>query len=530
MTTLTVKQNNASLAKNKASGQRINGSIVFGLQASAAIFAILNIGCMAGRGLTPASKSLVALKPAATTLSSKLDPETYGSNGDNSDAVQGNHTVMRASYQESQAGLVGGPVTIATPTGTVNGSEISALAMTLSDFESLALNSNPTIQQLAASTRKAAGFKTQVGLRANPTVGYQGMQIADKGTDQHAAFVEQQIITGGKLGLNQRVLNEAIRAQSWELEAQKFRIQTDIRIKFYEALSAQERIKLVTQFQEVTTKGLNVAELRKKAKEGSQVEVLQAKIQQNNVELARQQAEIAFSTAWRELAALAGNPQLAPAALVGSFDDLPQPMDWTNIQLSLLSDSPEYKAATSRVQQARANINRQDVQAIPNLTVQLAGGVDNGTNSGMLNLQVGAPIPVFNKNQGNIAAAQADYCRALLEVKRIENSIQMRLAAVSRDFDSSLAAVTKYSTEILPSAKQTLEMAEIAYKAGEFSFLEVLTVRRTYIESNLQYLSAQTQLAQADAKIKGFVLTGGLDATVDLSGDDSLRGLTMSQQ
>ena len=146
MTTSTAKQNNATLAKNKSSGQRINDSMVFWLQALAAIFAILNIGCMTGRDLTPVSKSLVALKPAAATLSSKLDPGKYGSNGDNSDAVQGNHTVMRASYQESQEGLVGGPVTIATPTGTVNGSEISALAMTLSDFESLALNSNPTIQ------------------------------------------------------------------------------------------------------------------------------------------------------------------------------------------------------------------------------------------------------------------------------------------------------------------------------------------------------------------------------------------------
>ncbi len=530
MTMSTAKQNRTTLAINKASVQRINGRIAFGFQASTLIFAILNSGCMAGRDLTPTNNSLVTLQPTTTMLSTIVDSEKYIANGVKSDAVQREQVVMRASYQEVEENRLGGPVTIATPTDTLDGSKISAVAMSISEFESLALSNNPTIQQLAASTRKAAGFKTQVGLRANPTVGYQGAQIADKGTDQHLSFIEQQIITGGKLKLNQRVLNEAIRAQLWELESQKFRIQTDIRVKFYEALSAQERIKLVTRFQEVTTKGLEIAELRKKAKEGSQVEVLQAKIQQNNVELARQQAEIAFSTSWRELAALAGNPQLVPAALIGSFDDLPQSMDWTNIQLSLLSDSPEYKAAISRVQQARANINRQDVQAIPNLTVQLAGGVDNGTNSGIMNLQVGAPIPVFNKNQGNIAAAQADYCRALMDVKRIENSIQMRLAAVSRDFDSSLAAVTKYRTEILPSAKQTLEMAEAAYKAGEFSFIEVLIVRRTFFESNLQYLSAQTQLAQADAKVKGFVLTGGLDATVDLSGDDSLRGLTLSQQ
>jgi cobalt-zinc-cadmium efflux system outer membrane protein len=402
--------------------------------------------------------------------------------------------------------------------------------MSIDDFESLALANNPAIRELAASIQKVAGFRTQVGLRANPMVGYQGMQLADKGTDQHTAFIEQQFITGGKLALNQRVLSETLRAQLWELEAQKYRIQTDIRVKFYDVYSAQERIKLITQFQEVAAKGLEVAELRNQAKEGSLVEVLQARIQLHGIELARQQAEITFSAAWTELAALTGIPQLPRTQLVGSLDTSVTQIDWENTRVCLLQESPEFKAASTRVQRARANIERQNVQAIPNVTAQLAAGVDYGTNSSLMNLQIGAPIPVHNKNQGNIAAAQADLIRALAEVQRIENSIQSRLAAVSRDYDSARAAVSKYANDILPSARQTLDMAEAAYRAGEFSFVEVLTVRRTFFESNLQFLLAQTQLAQADAKVAGFVLTGGLDATTDLSGDDSLRGLTLSQQ
>lgn len=496
--------------------------------------AFLSSGCTTGRNHVPAVNSLASLHSQARVHSSKLAASEPVSSKPVSSEPAMSEPVMSdvslASNIASEDDSSNALVKIASPPQRLEGPEVPVASMSLLDFESLAMSNNPTIQQLAASTRKAAGFKAQVGLQANPTVGYQAMQLADRGTDQHTAFVEQQIITGDKLALNQSVLNEAIRAQSWELEAQKFRIHTDIQVKFYEAFAAQEQIRLVSQFQQVASKGLELAELRKKAKEGSQVEVLQAKIQLNNVELALQQAKIAFSTAWRELAALAGSPHMAPTALVGSFDELTQSVDWSNTQMTILEESPEYKAAIARVQQAWANVRRQDVQAIPNWTVQMAAGVDNGTNSGMLNLQVGAPIPVFNKNQGNIAAAHADYCRALAEVKRIEHSIQMRLAAVSRDYDSSLAAVTKYKTEILPSAKQTLEMAEAAYRAGEFSILEVLTVRRTYFESNLQYLSAQTQLAQANAKVKGFVLTGGLDPTVDLSGDDSLRGLTLSQQ
>jgi cobalt-zinc-cadmium efflux system outer membrane protein len=73
-------------------------------------------------------------------------------------------------------------------------------------------------------------------------------------------------------------------------------------------------------------------------------------------------------------------------------------------------------------------------------------------------------------------------------------------------------------------------LAEVAYKAGETSFVQVLVSRRTYFDSNLQYVLAQSQLAQAKSKVDGYVLTGALDAVIDQSGDDSLRGLTFSQQ
>lgn len=402
--------------------------------------------------------------------------------------------------------------------------------MTLADFESFALANNPTIRQLAATTQKAAGFRQQVGLKANPVIGYDAAQLADEGTDQHTAFISQEFVTGGKLELNRRVLNEALRAQLFELEAQQQRVRTDINIAFYAALAAQQRVALTTDFQSVGSKGFELAEIRKRAQEASQIEVLQAKIQMNQVDLAKQQAEVNYAAAWRELAALAGNPSLAPVPLVGSFDGEIQAVDWNATRSIMLSGSPEYMAAQTRVQQARANLERQGVQAIPNVNVTMASGIDNSTHSGLINLQVGVPIPVFNKNQGNIAAARAEYCRAMMEVSRIENSIQQRLAVVSNTFDSSLAAVNKYEDEILPSARETLSLAEDAYRAGEFSFLEVLIVRRTYFESNIQYLEAQVQLAQANAQVNGYVLTGGLDATVDLSGDDSLRGQTFSQE
>ncbi|WP_442508173.1 TolC family protein [Novipirellula sp. SH528] len=402
--------------------------------------------------------------------------------------------------------------------------------MTLADFEALALGNNPTIQGLVATTQKAAGFRTQVGLRANPTVGYQGMQLADEGTDQHSVYISQTLITADKLNLNRRVQNEALRAQLFQLEAQKYRIATDIRVKFYDALAAQRRIKLISDFQSVADKGLELAELRKEALEGSQLDVVQAKVQKNEIDLSLQQAEIRYAAAWRELVALAGTPHMQPISIQGELPQTETLLDWSDVATTMVASSPEYHAAQTRISQARANIDRQCVQPIPNLDFQLAAGHDNGTGSGMINIQVGAPIPVFNRNQGNIAAARAELVRACQDALRIENAIKARLAAVSQDYDSSLAAVSKYSNDILPNAADGLKLAETAYKAGETSFVQVLVARRTYYDTNLQFIASQAQLAQARARVDGYVLSGALDAMVDDSGDDGLRGLTFSQQ
>lgn len=84
-------------------------------------------------------------------------------------------------------------------------------SLSISDIEAIADNNNPTLQQIAAASQAAAGYRLQVGLCPNPTIGYQGVQLADKSTDQHTVFVEQEFVTRNKLASNQRVLNEAVR-------------------------------------------------------------------------------------------------------------------------------------------------------------------------------------------------------------------------------------------------------------------------------------------------------------------------------
>ena len=192
--------------------------------------------------------------------------------------------------------------------------------------------------------------------------------------------------------------------------------------------------------------------------------------------------------------------------------------------------SPLLAAAQARVDSARSNLQRQGVQPIQNVTAQLGAGHDNGTGQGFINLQLSIPVPVHNRNQGNIQAAHAEYCEATQNVARIRMSIRHDLARVMGEYQVADATVRRYEENILPKAQETLQLMQEARDAGEFDFLRVLTARRAYFDANLKYVVALGQLAQANAKIDGLLLTGGLSDVASYEGNDGLRGQALSGQ
>ena len=495
--------------------------------------ACMAVGCSGlERHIRPSEQATVYASPSLQSDAVSQSKTGIDTPLDQNHALR-SQPVSQAAYahQSSQASGVVEPASVdVVMVDPVTSNEAIADGATLEELLSLAFANNPAIKELAATTQIAAGYRTQVGLYANPMLGYQGQQLADAGTDQHLLFVQQQIITGDKRALNRAVLNEAVRAQVQELEAQKLRVATDIKTAYYDSLRIQEQLASIDQFFGLLKQGVDAAEKRIQAGEGSRIDLLQTQVQLKQLELDRRQLSASLSARLREIVALAGMPNIQLQAVAGELPKLPANQDWKAVEDGLVATSPEYAAAQARIRQASAAIRRQESQPLPNLNVQFGAGVDNSTDSGMMNVQVGAPIPVFNKNQGNIAAARAEYCRAVQEAQRIDNAIRARLAIASGDYARAAEAVDMYLSELLPAAQETLDLAEGAYRAGEQDFIQLLVTRRTYFDTNLAYIAARAQLATAQAQIDGYLLTGALNAVINNSGDDSLRGLTLDQE
>jgi outer membrane protein TolC len=188
-------------------------------------------------------------------------------------------------------------------------------------------------------------------------------------------------------------------------------------------------------------------------------------------------------------------------------------MRWEDALSRVLSESPELAAAAAEVQAARWATRRARVEWIPNVGIQATLQHDNASRDDVAGVQVALPLPLFNRNQGNIVATDAQLVAAQRNLERVRLSLQNRLAEVFRRYVSAGQQVEKYRGTILPDAKETLDLVASGYQQGEFSYLHLLTGQRTYFESNLAYLESLSQLKSAHAQIEGLLLNESLDGS-----------------
>ncbi|MFO0903388.1 MAG: TolC family protein [Pirellulales bacterium] len=393
------------------------------------------------------------------------------------------------------------------PSATVNG-------LTLDDIEQLTLENHPGIAELAARVEAARGFWLQAGLAPNPLVGYSGQQIGSRGlAEQDGVVVQQEIVRGGKLRLSRAVAEQEIQRVEMEFSTEQMRALTVARKAYYDAMVAQKRAQFNDQLVEIGARGVQVAESLLKAKEIGRTDLLQARIVADQARILQTNSRNRVIATWRSLAASTGVPELPPQPLNASLNALDRTYDWDETIQRLLGSSPELATAIATAERARATIDRARVEYVPNLTIQGIVQRDAAIRSTDGALQVTMPIPVFNRNQGNVRAAESELIAAENAIRRVENSLQSRLAPVYERYANAKQQVEKYETEILPNAQETLDLAQAGFQAGEIGYLNLLTAQRTFYEMNVAHLDALRDLWNAIWDMEG-LLTDSTSTTI----------------
>jgi outer membrane protein, heavy metal efflux system len=318
-------------------------------------------------------------------------------------------------------------------------------------------------------------------------------------------------VTAGKLKKNRAIEAWDMQRLSWDAEAQRMRVLNDLKIRYYELLGAQQAVALSQDLVRIATEGYETTDRLSRAQQASRKDLLQAKVQMNTVRLNLREAEHRYDSAWSALAVLVGVPDLERAPVVGILAEETPDLDWDECWTQLEAQSPQLQAALARVQFAWSELARESVEAIPNLNVQVVAERDRATNSSTVSTLLSVPVPVFNRNQGNIHRANAEIRQANAEFERVRLVLEDLLNDAFRRYKIARDQVASLRGEIVPDAQETLQLTTQGYKQGEFGILEVLAARQTYFESSLAYVEALTELQKVTTEIQGLQLTGGLN-------------------
>jgi cobalt-zinc-cadmium efflux system outer membrane protein len=387
-------------------------------------------------------------------------------------------------------------------------------ALTLDALEAMAAENHPALKQSAMFVRAAQGKYVQEGLYPNPVLGYQADEMGDEHhSGKQGAFLSQEIVTAGKLRLGQSVASHEVAQRGHELSAQRQRVLNDVRIAFYDVLLSQRAVDVLQQLCAIGDQNFKIAEQLYEAKEASRVDSLGARIEANSARLRLQTAKNRYERAWRKLATSVGNASLPKTPVAGDFEAGLSELSWESSLQAILSGSPELARARSGVQKARCAVSQQFAQRTPNVTMRAGAAHDNATGDNIANVEVGLPLPLFNRNQGNIAKAQAELVASQNEVERVELDLRDRLASVFQVYSDARQQVESYRASILPDAKMSLDLMRKSYEHGETNYVALLTAQRTYFYANLAYLESLGRLRSSTIVLEGFLLDGAIKGT-----------------
>lgn len=398
----------------------------------------------------------------------------------------------------------------------------SVAPVTLDRLEQMALANNPTLGEAKAEVDAAAGRTRQAGLWPNPTIGYTGEEIrgGSYGGGQQGAFVEQRVILGGKLGLDRKVAAEEGKQTEEQAGAQQLRVRNSVRIAFYRALAAQEMVDVRRKLAQLAQDAIATTRQLQNVGQADQPDLLEAQVEADEADLAAVTAEQQEQSAWRMLAAVVGKPDLPLAPLAGNLEEFPQ-LDLDQVMQTILRDSPAVKIAQLDAERADASLARAHREVVPDLHVR-AGYLDNleqleATSPVAVGseafAEVGVDVPLFNRNQGNIAAAKADRERATLEVQRVSLALQQAAAPALQDYASARAAAERYKKQTLPEATHAYALYLQRYREGSAAYPQVLIAQRTVFQLQTSYVAALESAWVSATELQGLLLTGGLDAT-----------------
>ena len=394
----------------------------------------------------------------------------------------------------------------------VNQADTAALAepaqvLTMEAAIRLALERNPTLRVARREIEAADAQILQGSLRPNPEFVYLAEDTRSV-TRTSTAQLDVPIEMGGKRRARVDAATRNKNAAVSELTARQLQIRSSTMAAFFDVVAAQELTALTRDTLVLATRASDIAGKRVTAGKISPVEEIKARVAEAGVRLSLTQAESELRNARRRLSNFWGNPSPRFTEVVSQSDRMPD-LPTRDVIQSRLAISPVLERALQEVERRKSLVTVEQTKTVPDITFSLGMKRREDVARDQIMVGLSIPLPVFNRNQGNLLEALKREDKARDELAAIKLSLYGDALQILERISARREETELLQKSLLPGAKWAYEAATIGFENGKFSFLEVLDAQRTYFSAKSQYLTALSALYTAITDLES--LLGGVE-------------------
>lgn len=402
----------------------------------------------------------------------------------------------------------------------------STLAQSVSDTEGksfdelaqLALEHSKELQAAREAVRQAEARMEQSRLRPNPSLDVSKKTdaiFAGEGDGGFSVALAQPIELGGKRMNRIRVAEVEIEMSKAEVaDAERQRVGR-LRSAFVQALAASTRLQLFERLDRVNQQTVTVMNVRLRSGDASKLDSRLLLAQTNRLRAERVRTEGQLTELMLEIRTIAGLPPDVALVLKRPFQLVSVHQSEQELLARAFASRPDLKAAHLREALAEAGVDLARSQAVPNVAASVRyaresvvkqfaiGGQRRAfERENVIEVGVSIPLPIFNREQGNIAEAASRSVQATHGREALERRVRQEVVTAFRRYENLRDSLDVWRTGVLNENQESLRIVQLAYNLGELRFIDIVNQQRLLLEAETTFLSTQADLDMAIAELE----------------------------
>lgn len=387
----------------------------------------------------------------------------------------------------------------------------AATPLTLQKAVALALEANLDLTVAQREIEAVEGQVIQGRVRPNPELAY-SLEDQRTPTRTQSVQINLPIELGGKRAARIAAAERGRDVAVEELNMRRVEIRAAVVAAFFETLAAQERAALAQASVDLAKRATDAVAKRVAAGKVSPVEETKARVAEAGVRVELAQAQSEQRNARARLASLLGANPPRFTLVSGNVEELPAVPSLDDIQ-QRLSASPTLRRMQLEVERRRSLVDVERSKRIPDVTFSLGVKRPTELQRNQLLFGVSVPLPLFDRNQGNLLEALKREDKARDELQALNIRVSTDVLQARERLESIRREVDVLQQDVLPGAKSAYDAATVGFENGKFNFLEVLDAQRTYFAAKSQYLKALAEAHRTAADIDRVLGESGANAT-----------------